>query len=88
MERLLGHLLALMDCTEGGGAAVARYSSLIGTGIEVVYRAWNLDLRTSGKLLRDSGTFIIVEQHLEQERSIRNYQLKLPYNCIIKIERN
>lgn len=66
---------------------MARYSSLLGTGIEVVYRYWCIDLRASGKLLNDSGTFIIVAQHLDQDGSIRVYQLKLPYDSIIKIER-
>lgn len=75
-----------MDCTEGGGAAVPQYSSLIGTRIEVAYRAWSLNLRASGNLLCDSGTFIIVEQHLY--RTNTKYQLKLPYDCIIKIEQN
>ena len=66
---------------------MARYSSLLGTGIEVVYRYWNIDLRVSGKLLSDSGTFIIVAQHLDQDGSVRVYQLKLPYDCIIQVER-
>ncbi len=66
---------------------MARYSSQLGTGIEVVYRSCSIDLRAFGKLLSDSGTFIIVEQHLDQDGSIRVYQLKLPYDCIIKIER-
>jgi hypothetical protein len=86
MERLLGHLIALIDCTGGRGAAMAQYSSLIGTSIDVAYRAWSLDLRASGKLLHDSGTFIIIEQHLE--RTSTKYQLKLPYDCIIRIKQN
>jgi hypothetical protein len=86
MECLSGHLIALMDGTEGGGAAVAQYSSLIGTSIAVAYRAWSLELRASGNLLHDSGTFIIIEQH--SERTNTKYQLKLPYDCIITIEHN
>jgi len=66
---------------------MARYSSLLGTGIEVVYRFCCTNLSASGKLLSDSGTFVIIEQHLDQNGSIRVYQLKLPYDCIIKVER-
>ena len=65
---------------------MAQYSSLIGTRIEVAYRAWGLDLRASGILLYDSGTFIILEQHFDPTNT--QYQLKLPYDCIIKIEQN
>ena len=66
---------------------MARYSSLLGTGVEVVYRFCCIDLSASGKLLSDSGTFVIIEQYHDQNGSIRVYQLKLPYDCIIKIER-
>lgn len=62
---------------------MARYSSLIGTKIEVAYRDWGLDLRACGKLLRDSGSFIIVEQDLAQPSA--KYQVKLPYDCIVRI---
>jgi hypothetical protein len=65
---------------------MAQYSSLLGTGIEVLYRFCCIDLRASGRLLSDSGTFVIIEQHLDHGGSVRVYQLKLPYNCIIKIE--
>lgn len=66
---------------------MAQYSSLLGTGVEVAYRFCCTNLSASGKLLSDSGTFVIIEQHLDQNGSIRVYQLKLPYDCIIKIER-
>jgi len=66
---------------------MAQYSSLLGTGVEVAYRFCCTNLSASGKLLSDSGTFVIIEQHLDQDGSIRVYQLKLPYDCIIKIER-
>ncbi len=66
---------------------MARYSSLLGTGIEVVYRYCGMDLRPSGELLADSGTYIIVEEHLDQDGSSGVYPLRLPYACIIRIER-
>ncbi len=67
---------------------MARYSSLLGTSIEVVYRFFDVDLRAFGKLLGDSGTYIIIERHLNQDGSVRVCQLSLPYDHILKIERN
>ena len=67
---------------------MARYSSLLGTSIEVVYRFFDVDLRAFGKLLGDSGTYIIIERRLDQGGSIRVCQLRLPYEHILKIERN
>jgi len=66
---------------------MARYSSLLGTGVEVAYRFCCTNLSASGKLLSDSGTFVIIEQYDDQNGSIRVYQLKLPYEFIIKVER-
>ena len=66
---------------------MARYSSLLGTGIEVVYRYSGMDLRASGKLLADSGTYIIVEEHVDEDGSSGEYPLRLPYACIVKIDR-
>jgi hypothetical protein len=64
---------------------MARYSFLLGTGIEVFYRFHGIALCACGKLLRDSGTFIIVEQRLARNGSSPVHQLKLPYDCIIKV---
>ena len=87
MERRSGHLIARINAVrEEEWAAMAQYSSLIGTSVEVAYRAWGLDLRASGTLLYDSGTFIILEQHFDSTKT--KYQLKLPYDCITKIEQN
>jgi len=69
---------------------MARYSSLLGTGIVVVYRFFDVDLRAFGKLLGDSGTYVIIERRLIQDPdgSVRVSQLKIPYERILKIERN
>jgi hypothetical protein len=62
---------------------MARYSSLLGICIEILYNFCNIDLCASGELLSDSDTFTIVEHHLDQTGSIRVYLLKFPYPCII-----
>jgi len=67
---------------------MARYSSLLGTSIEVVYRFFDADLRAFGKLLGDSCTYVIIERRLDQDGSVRVCQLRLPYDYILKIERN
>jgi hypothetical protein len=67
---------------------MAQYSSLLGTYIEVIYHFWDLNLRASGKLLSDSGSFIIVLQDGDQDGCNPVFQLKLPYDCITKIERS
>jgi hypothetical protein len=64
---------------------MGRYSSLLGTGIELVYRFCDVDLRISGKLLSDSGTCIIIELNLDQEGNLRVCRMELPYDCIVRL---
>jgi hypothetical protein len=64
---------------------MGRYSSLLGTSIELVYRSFGVDLRTSGKLLSDSGTYIIIELSLDHEERLHVCRLKLPYDCIVRL---
>jgi hypothetical protein len=62
---------------------MARYSSPLAICIEIVYNFCNIDPCASDKILSNSGTFTIVEQHSDQNGSIRVYLLKFPYSCIL-----
>lgn len=62
-----------------------QYGDLLGRIVEVVYRDRRLDLHVSGVLHRDSGEFILIEQHFDPNGGGRvfSFVLKIPYNCII-----
>ena len=61
------------------------YSSLVGRRVEVVYRLGTVQLLAVGVLLGDSGEFTFVGQHLDQHGSIKAFQLKIPYHCIVRL---
>ena len=64
---------------------MTRYSCLLGRRVEVVYRLGTVHLLAVGVLLADSGEFIFVGQHLDQHGSIKAFQLKIPYHCIVQL---
>jgi hypothetical protein len=63
---------------------MSRNASLIGKRIEVVYRCGTIDLFASGLLLDDAEDYIVIEQHADQHGSVRAFQLKIPYEWIVR----
>ncbi len=68
-----------------GGSILARYSSLLGIRVEVVYRFGLVHLLTAGTLVADSGKCIFVEQRLSRPNCAKTFHLKIPYHCIIRL---
>ncbi len=64
---------------------MARYSSLLGRRVEVVYRFGFVHLVTTGILVADSGECIFVEQRLSRPNYAKTFHLKIPYHCIIRL---
>lgn len=53
--------------------------------MEVVYRLGTIHLLATGLLLADSGGFIFVKQHLDQEGAFKTFYLKIRYHCILRL---
>jgi hypothetical protein len=64
---------------------LARYSSLLGRRVEVVYRLGLIHLLAAGTLVADSGKCIFVEQRLSRPNYAKTFHLKIPYHCIIRL---
>jgi hypothetical protein len=71
---------------EETGANMARYSALLGRGVEVQYRAGDICLPATGRLVADSGRSIFLEQHYEQRGQQKNFRWEVPYQYIVRIE--
>ena len=65
---------------------MARYSALLGRNVDVHYRAGDICLPATGKLVADSGRSIFLEQHYEQRGLPRNFRWEVPYQYIVRIE--
>lgn len=65
---------------------MARYSALLGHGVEVQYRAGDLLLPAKGTLQADSGRSIFLEQKIEQHGQVKTFRWEIPYPCIVRIE--
>ncbi|HYL10848.1 MAG TPA: hypothetical protein VEU31_08935 [Candidatus Acidoferrales bacterium] len=65
---------------------MARYSALLGHGVEVQYRAGDLLLPAKGTLRADSGRSIFLEQKIEQRGQVKTFRWEIPYPCIVRIE--
>jgi hypothetical protein len=61
------------------------YSSLVGKRVQVQYRAADIHLSAAGTLVSDSGTSIVLEDHItpgEKEKTIR---VEIPYQFVIRV---
>jgi hypothetical protein len=65
---------------------MSRYSSYLGRGVEVLYRAGDICLPASGKFVGDSGRSIFLEQHFEQHGQLKNFRWEIPYSCLVRLE--
>jgi hypothetical protein len=65
---------------------MAKYSTLLGTRVQVEYRAGDIYLPAVGKLSADSGKSIFLEEHFEKNESVRTFRWEIPYQCIVRIK--
>jgi hypothetical protein len=64
---------------------MARYTSLFGCRVAVLYRAGELCLPAVGKLAADSGKSIFLEESSCHQGRIRTFRWEIPYPCIIRL---
>jgi hypothetical protein len=65
---------------------MARYSAFLGRRVEVQYRAGDILLPASGKLVADSGRSIFLEEHFEQHGQEKQFRWEIPYQYIVRIQ--
>jgi hypothetical protein len=61
------------------------YSSLVGKRVQVQYRAADVHLSANGTLVSDSGTSIVLEDHLSQGEKEKTIRVEIPYQFVIRV---
>ncbi|MGB8543003.1 MAG: hypothetical protein WCD49_15340 [Candidatus Acidiferrales bacterium] len=61
------------------------YSSLVGKRVQVQYRAADVHLSAAGTLVSDSGTSIVLEDHISQGEKDKNIRVEIPYRFVIRV---
>src|SRR5258707_3931296 len=64
---------------------MARYSDLLGSRIQVTYRAGAIVLPATGNLAADSGKSIFLEESYQQKGSVKTFRWEIPYMCIVHL---
>jgi hypothetical protein len=62
-----------------------RYQHLIGTRLEVQYRAGEYHLSTAGILVADSGKSIFVQENFCSGGKPKTLRVEIPYSYVIRI---
>lgn len=61
------------------------YSSLVGQRVQVQYRAADIHLSANGTLVSDSGTSIVLEDHISQGEKEKTIRVEIPYQFVIRV---
>ncbi len=64
---------------------MAKYFALLERRVDVVYRAADLFLPATGRLVADSGRSIFLEEHFRQHGSMKTFRWEIPYQCIVRL---
>lgn len=64
---------------------MAKYFALLGRRVEVQYRAGDISLPATGKLVADSGRSIFLEERLSVRGSVKIFRWEIPYQCIVRL---
>jgi hypothetical protein len=65
---------------------MASYSAFLGRRVEVHYRAGDIVLPATGKLVADSGRSIFLEERFSQQGHTKQFRWEIPYQCIVRID--
>jgi hypothetical protein len=65
---------------------MARYASQMGKRVEVHYRAGDITLPATARLVADSGRSIFLEEHCTLRGRQQTFRWEIPYNCILRLE--
>jgi len=65
---------------------MARYASLMGKRVLVHYRAGEVTLPATARLVADSGRSIFLEEHYVLRGRVQTFRWEIPYSCVLRIE--
>lgn len=64
---------------------MGRYSTLEGKRVQALYRAADVHLSAIGTLVSDSGTSVVLEDHITQSEKEKTIRVEIPYQFIIRV---
>jgi hypothetical protein len=64
---------------------MAQYSSLLGSRVEVHYRAGGMVLSATGTLAADSGKSIFLEERFGPQQQLKTFRWEIPYQAIVRL---
>ena len=67
---------------------MARYGGLLGKRVEVHYRAGDVTLPATARMVADSGRSIFLEEHYVLRGRVQTFRWEIPYPCILRMEEN
>jgi hypothetical protein len=67
---------------------MARYGGLLGKRVEVHYRAGDVTLPATARMVADSGRSIFLEEHYVLRGRVQTFRWEIPYQCILQMEEN
>jgi hypothetical protein len=65
---------------------MARYAEFSARRVSVVYRAADIFLPATGKLVADSGKSIFLEESNVQHGKVRTFRWEIPYRYIVSLK--
>jgi hypothetical protein len=65
---------------------MARYASLMGKRVLVHYRAGEITLPATARLVADSGRSIFLEEHYVLRGRVQTFRWEIPYSCVLRLE--
>jgi hypothetical protein len=65
---------------------MARYASLMGKRVLVHYRAGEVTLPATARLVADSGRSIFLEEHYVLRGRVQTFRWEIPYSCVLRLE--
>lgn len=65
---------------------MARYANLMGKRVLVHYRAGEITLPATARLVADSGRSIFLEEHYVLRGRVQTFRWEIPYSCVLRME--
>jgi len=65
---------------------MARYANLLGKRVGVDYRAGDITLPATARLVADSGRSIFLEEQYVLRGRVQTFRWEIPYQCVMRLE--
>jgi hypothetical protein len=65
---------------------MTQYGHSLGKDVRVEYRAARAIHSSCGRMVRDTGDSIIIEERFDAHGNSKTARIEVPYNCVIHLE--